>query len=282
MDPAPVLGHADMGMAHGEHGGHAETDEHAGHGAGELSSNDVDHSGHEMDHSDHEMDHSIHVVDQAPVDHTGHSGHGSTSTDHISHREKSEGSDLALAGFGANFGDPQSVQHPKSEFGPHVDMRAEMAASGLADPGVGLREHQRLYDRKVLTYADLRGLHPTRDRRQPTREIELHLTGNMHRYMWSVNGLSHAEAPPIVLKYGERVRFVLINDTMMTHPFHLHGLWSELETGDPDFIPRKHTVLVQPGSRISYLVTADAKGRWAYHCHLLYHMMGMMREVRVV
>jgi FtsP/CotA-like multicopper oxidase with cupredoxin domain len=161
-------------------------------------------------------------------------------------------------------------------------MRTEAATSGLADPGVGLRNHQRLYGRRVLAYADLVSLHPTRDRRQPTREIELHLTGNMHRYMWSVNGLAHADAPPIVLQYGERVRFVLINDTMMTHPFHLHGLWSELETGDPEYIPRKHTVLVQPGSRVSYLVTADARGRWAYHCHLLYHMLGMMREVRVV
>lgn len=290
MDPAPVLGHSDMGMAHGEHGNHTDIGEHAGHGAGKLRSNDIDHSGHEMDHSDHQMDHSDHQMDHSShtMDHSNHAANHSESSDpvshkdHISHKEKSKDSELALAGFGANFGDPQAVRHLKSEFGPHVDMRAEMAASGLADPGVGLREHQRLYDRRVLTYADLRSLHPTRDRRQPTREIELHLTGNMHRYMWSVNGLSHAEAPPIVLNFGERVRFVLINDTMMTHPFHLHGLWSELETGDPDFIPRKHTVLVQPGSRISYLVTADAKGRWAYHCHLLYHMTGMMREVRVV
>ena len=189
---------------------------------------------------------------------------------------------MAPAGFGANFGDPVPVAHVATEFGPHVDMRVEMPASGIADPGVGLRDHAQLHSRKVLTYADLRSLHPTRDKRQPSREIELHLTGNMHRYMWSINGIRHAEAPPIVLQYGERVRFVLVNDTMMTHPFHLHGLWSELETGDPDFIPRKHTVLVQPGAKVSYLVTADAKGRWAYHCHMLYHMAGMMREVRVV
>lgn len=200
----------------------------------------------------------------------------------MTHREKPAGTSLAAAGFGANFGDPQTVAHAAAESGPRVDMRAAVVGSGLADPGVGLRDHQRLAGRRVLTYADLFSAHPTRDRRQPSREIELHLTGNMHRYMWSVNGLAHADAPPIVLQYGERVRFVLINDTMMTHPFHLHGLWSELETGDPDHIPRKHTVLVQPGSRISYLVTADARGRWAYHCHLLYHMPGMMREVRVL
>jgi CopA family copper-resistance protein len=267
MDPAPVLGHGDMGMAHGDH---------YGHGVGEQSGPaQEDHSSHVMDHAGHDM---------APDPQAGHAGHDhhAKPSGHISHQEKPADSAFAPAGFGANFGDPQPVQHLKSEFGPQVDMRVEMAASGLADPGIGLRDHQSLHGRKVLTYADLRGLHPTRDRRQPSREIELHLTGNMHRYMWSVNGLSHAEAPPIVLQHGERVRFVLINDTMMTHPFHLHGLWSELETGDPDFIPRKHTVLVQPGSRISYLVTADTKGRWAYHCHMLYHMMGMMREVRVV
>jgi len=103
----------------------------------------------------------------------------------------------------------------------------------------------------------------------------------MNRYMWSINGIKFADAQPIHLKYGERVRIVLVNDTMMTHPIHLHGMWSELETGDPRYIARKHTIMVQPGSKISYLVTADARGRWAYHCHLLYHMPGMFREVRV-
>lgn len=99
--------------------------------------------------------------------------------------------------------------------------------------------------------------------------------------MWSMNGIKFTDADPLQLKYGERVRLTLVNDTMMTHPMHLHGMWSELETGDPKHIPRKHTVIVQPGSKISYLVTADAIGRWAYHCHLVYHMPGMFREVRV-
>ena len=94
-----------------------------------------------------------------------------------------------------------------------------------------------------------------------------------------MNWINFADAEPLALKYGERVRIVLVNETMMTHPIHLHGVWSELETGEPNYIPRKHTILVQPGSSVSYLVTADAKGKWAYHCHLLYHMPGMMREV---
>jgi CopA family copper-resistance protein len=237
MDPPPVLGHRDMGMA----------------------MPDMDMAG----------------MDMAGMDHSGH------DMEAMAHSEQPK-PQLAKAGFGSNFDPLPAITHAQTEFGPGVDMRSEAPPSGLTDPGIGLRDHQRLYGRRVLTYADIRGLHPTRDKRQPSRELELHLTGNMHRYMWSFNGISFADAEPIELKYGERIRIVLINDSMMTHPIHLHGLWSELETGDPDYIPRKHTILVQPGSRISYLVSADAKGRWAYHCHLLYHMPGMMREVRVV
>ncbi len=161
--------------------------------------------------------------------------------------------------------------------GPHVDMMAMAAQVRLDDPGVGLRNNGR----RVLTYADIRNLTPTIDKRPPGREIELHLTGNMSRYMWSFNGVKFADAKPIALTFGERVRITLVNDTMMNHPIHLHGMWSELETGDPNYLPRKHTVVVQPGAKISYLVTADAMGQWAYHCHLLYHMEGMMRRVVV-
>ncbi len=167
-------------------------------------------------------------------------------------------------------------QHAKTEYGAHVDMRADNPQYRLDDPGVGLRDNGR----EVLTYSQLRNLYPTHDP-EPEREIELHLTGNMHRYMWSINGVKFADAEPLKLKYGERVRITLVNDTMMNHPIHLHGLWSDLETGDDSRLPRKHTVIVQPGAKISYRVTADAKGRWAYHCHLLYHMLGMFREVVV-
>ena len=288
-----------------EHRGHPDPASHAGHvgHTGPSDSNPASHSGavhHEestghRDHSDHaNAAHAAHADHADQANHAAHVGRSGPATgaahDRIGHNHAGIATvqvpvnkvALARAGFGANFDEPRSLTHAPTEIGPHVDGRAEVTPSGLADPGVGLREHQERYGRRVLTYADLRALSATRDLRQPTREIELHLTGNMHRYMWSVNGLRHSEAPPIVLHYGERVRFVLVNDTMMTHPFHLHGLWSELETGDPAFIPRKHTILVQPGSRISYLVTADAMGRWAYHCHMLYHMPGMMREVRVI
>jgi len=172
---------------------------------------------------------------------------------------------------------PSMIRHAKTEFGPHVDMRAMDPQYRLNDPGVGLRNNGR----RVLTYADIRNLYPTKDRRHPSREIELHLTGNMSRYMWSFNGVKYNDSRPIGLRFGERVRFTLINDTMMNHPIHLHGMWSELESGDPNYLPRKHTIVVQPGAKISYLVTADARGQWAYHCHLLYHMKGMFRRVIV-
>jgi FtsP/CotA-like multicopper oxidase with cupredoxin domain len=99
--------------------------------------------------------------------------------------------------------------------------------------------------------------------------------------MWSVNGIKFSDSEPLELEYGERVRITLVNDTMMNHPMHLHGMWSDLESGDGAHLPRKHTVIVQPGSKISYLVTADARGTWAYHCHLLFHMPGMFRTVIV-
>ena len=147
----------------------------------------------------------------------------------------------------------------------------------LEDPGVGLRKNGR----KVLTYADLKNRYSTRRERKPDREIVLHLTGNMERYMWSINGIKYADAKPLQFHYGERLRITFINDTMMNHPMHLHGMWSDLETGDDNHLVRKHTIIVQPGSKISYRVTVDAKGGWAYHCHLLYHMAGMFRKVVV-
>jgi CopA family copper-resistance protein len=158
-----------------------------------------------------------------------------------------------------------------------VDNVAEMPTERLNRAGEGFPA-----GRRVLSYADLRALRPGSDPRPPSREITLHLTGNMERFIWGFDGKKFSEAEPIVLQRGERVRFVLINDSMMEHPIHLHGLWSELDNGHGEYRPYKHTINVKPGEKLSYLVTADEPGRWAYHCHLLYHMeMGMFREVRV-
>ncbi|MBD8493689.1 copper resistance system multicopper oxidase [Pseudomonas syringae] len=172
-----------------------------------------------------------------------------------------------------------TLTHPASEQdNPLVDMQTTTPSARLDDPGIGLRNNGR----RVLTYADLRSIFADPDGRAPSRTIELHLTGHMEKFAWSFNGVKFSDAEPLHLTYGERVRIVLVNDTMMTHPIHLHGLWSDLEDEHGQFQVRKHTLDMPPGARRSYRVTADALGRWAYHCHLLYHMeTGMFREVRV-
>ncbi len=280
LDPAPELSHMDMGMDMSGAG-------HDGHGSSHAAQN-PGHDGHVMPMSNAHDGHAMPMPAAAPMNHGSMNHdkmeHGSPDADihKAMHKSMHQGMSHAAGKTmePAYKGHPLSAGmpvHADSEYGPHVDMRAEAPQYRLDDPGVGLRNNGR----KVLTYADLRSLHPTPDTREPGREIELHLTGNMSRYMWSINGIRYAEAEPIHLTYGERVRITLVNDTMMPHPVHLHGMWSDLETGDATHLPRKHTLVVQPGARLSYLVTADARGEWAFHCHLLYHMMGMFRKVVV-
>ena len=161
---------------------------------------------------------------------------------------------------------------------PTVDMRTAQPRTNLDDPGPGLRDNGR----RVLTYADLHTIGGPIDQREPGRELALRVTGHMQRFIWSFDGRKFSEAPPLHFTYGERLRIALVNDTMMTHPIHLHGMWSEVEDESGAFLVRKHTVALQPGQQIRYAVTADALGRWAFHCHLLYHMeAGMFREVHV-
>lgn len=170
------------------------------------------------------------------------------------------------------------ARHARSEYGASTDMRVDMARTNLDDPGIGLRNNGR----RVLTLADQHTIGGPLDKRGPGREVELHLTGNMERYTWSFDGVEFGKSTPVYFKYGERLRVILHNDTMMTHPMHLHGMWSELESADGSFLARRHTIPVQPAQRISFLVTADALGRWAWHCHLMLHMdAGMFREVIV-
>jgi CopA family copper-resistance protein len=167
---------------------------------------------------------------------------------------------------------------PPALQGPLVDNIAMQPQSRLDDPGVGLRGNGR----RVLTYADLHTLGGPYDQRPPDREIVLHLTGHMQRFIWSFDGQKFSEAEPLRFRYGERIALTLINDSMMLHPIHLHGMWGEVYSADGTFLVRKHTITVQPGQKLTYRVTADALGTWAYHCHLLYHMeAGMFREVVV-
>ncbi|MGY3255344.1 copper resistance system multicopper oxidase [Pseudomonas chlororaphis] len=242
LDPRPLISMADMGMDHGSMAGMG-MDHGSMAGMGAMPG---------MDHSQMQgMDSS----NMTGMDHNGMSG-----MDH-----------------GAMGGAMQS--HPASEDGnPLVDMQTMSPTPKLADPGIGLRDNGR----RVLTYADLRSTFEDPDGREPSRTIELHLTGHMEKFAWSFDGIKFSDAEPLRLTYGERVRITLVNDTMMTHPIHLHGMWSDLEDEQGRFLVRKHTIDMPPGSKRSYRVTADALGRWAYHCHLLFHMeMGMFREVRV-
>jgi len=203
--------------------------------------------------------------------------HGGMAMDQGSH-DMAGMSGMAGMGGMAAAEKPVRVNHAKTEYGPSVDMRVDTPRTNLDDPGLGLRNNGR----RVLTYADLHSLPGIMSKRDAEQEIELHLTGNMERYTWSLDGLEFGKSTPVHFPYGKRIRVVLVNDTMMSHPMHLHGMWAELERPEGGVQLRKHTIVVQPAQRISFLVTADAPGRWAWHCHLLFHMdAGMFREVVV-
>ncbi len=242
LDPRPLLTMADMG-----HGGMR--------GAGRASAM----SG---------------MPSETPTGPGAHDAHGGAPADAPPPPDGHGGHDMS------RMDDRAAMQsHPASERGnPLVDMQTMIPSSRLDDPGIGLRGNGR----RVLTYIDLRSLFSDPDGREPGRTIELHLTGHMERFVWSFDGIKFSDAEPIRLTYGERMRIVLVNDTMMSHPMHLHGMWSDIEDDDGRFYLRKHVVDMPPGTRRSIRVRADALGRWAFHCHLLYHMAaGMFREVRV-
>lgn len=179
--------------------------------------------------------------------------------------------------------DMSDMDHSRMEGMDHSSMT--MPEGGASDPfyakGSGLVP-TAANGGKFLSYADLKAQKPLYEEREPAREIELRLTGNMERYTWSINGVKYEDAEPIRLKYGERVRFKFVNETMMTHPMHLHGMWSILDVGAGQWNPIKHTVSVQPGTTVYMETEVDAPGQWAFHCHLTYHMAaGMFRKVIV-
>ena len=191
---------------------------------------------------------------------------------------------LSMAGGGhpANLASiPGAMPVPSAgeDFGPGNATLPMTTRSRLNEPGTGLENNGR----RVLVYTDLRALKPYPDQREPSREVVLHITGNMDRQIWGFNGKKYSDAPPVVFNYGERVRLTLVNDTMMEHPIHLHGMWFHIQNGHGPLAPRKHTMLVKPAERVSLDITADAPGQWAMHCHLLFHMeLGMFRVVKVL
>ena len=245
MDAFPILTHADMGM-------------------GGTSDNNSEHDMSTMETQKPTMNHSMMGHDMSTME---------TQKPTMNHSMM--GHDMST--MNSNQKKEIPITKLEESTGVQVDAVAMNPQYRLSDPGVGLRDNGR----RVLTYADLKSLTPTTNDKYPDREIILRLTGNMERYMWSINGITYKDAKPLEFKYGERLRITYINDTMMNHPMHLHGMWSDLETGDDNYLPRKHTIVVQPGSKISFRVNVDAKGSWAYHCHLLYHMTDMFRKVIV-
>ena len=244
MDAVPTLAMVDMmgAMAQGSH-----------HGMPDM----------------HGTDHAVHGMDPSAQSarHGAMGARGMPSTHGMRHEDMSHMNRSGMV----------RAHHARTEYhNPGVDMRVDFPRTNLDDPGVGLRDNGR----RVLTYADLHSMDGPLDPREPEREMELHLTGTMERFVWSFDGVRFSDARPVHFKYNERLRIVLCNDTMMNHPIHLHGMFSELENPQGEVTARKHTVNVQPAQRVTYAVTADNPGRWAYHCHLLYHMeAGMFREV---
>jgi len=241
----PVLTMADMGMGHGG-----------------------DQSMPGMPGMDHSGMAGMDPSSMAGMDHSA-TGQGSAST--------SSPAALTAMDHGAmNMRDKSKVSFP---VGVGVDMIAPMPVDRTGHPGIGLDN----VGHRVLTYKDLIALKPYADTRPPTRRIDIHLTGNMERFMWSMDGQKMSEAPePYRFARNERVRMRLINDTMMTHPMHIHGHFWQIVNGQGGRQPSKHTVRVLPGSYIDLDMTADAPGDWAFHCHLLYHMhAGMMRVVKI-
>lgn len=259
----PILGMVDMGMDHGSMDHGAMDHAAMGHGAPPAkadSSAAVDHAA---------MGHGTPPAKAAAAA-DPHAGHAMPTA------APAAASASALRAAGSI--EPETPHAPRNH-GPENAMVPMSTKSRLAEPGTGLGNDGR----RVLCYTDLKAPAPWPEFREPEREIELHLTGNMERFTWGLNGVPYSEAEPITLRQGERIRLTMVNDTMMNHPMHLHGLWMELENGHGNRSPRIHTINVKPAERVSLLVTADAVGRWAFHCHVLYHMeVGMFREFRVL
>ncbi|WP_417496271.1 copper resistance system multicopper oxidase [Maricaulis sp.] len=297
----PLLSMRDMGMDHSAMGG-----DHAAMGhdmpAGAAPAAPVDHStmdhaamGHVMPAPAAPMDHAAmgHGTPAPAMDHAA-MGHGTPAPapapamDHaaMGHSMPAQPAPMDHAAMGhampappapmPGMEPPLTHDHPT---GPGVAMMPAMVFDRLGERGIGLTDEPH----RVLVYTQLKSLEPNPDRRPPGREVEVHLTSNMERYMWSFDGAAFSPVvEPIVFQHNERLRLTLVNDTMMPHPIHLHGMFFDVVNGEDAHKPRKHTIIVKPAERLSVDVTADALGEWAFHCHLLFHMhAGMMQVVSV-
>ena len=264
MREAPLLTMADMGMAHEgmDHGSMAGMD----HGQMKGMQDSKKQAGKQDA--------------MASMDHSKMSGGQHGAMKGMKHSEEPAGTQ----------GVKKAMDHSKMSGGDHGSMKGmDHSMMGMggekADPfyaaGSGLAP-EAAEGGRFLSYADLKAQSPLYEHREATREIELRLTGNMERYFWSINDVKFEDAEPIRLKYGERVRFKFVNETMMTHPMHLHGMWSILDNGSGKWNPVKHVISVNPGTTVYMETEVDAPGEWAFHCHLAYHASsGMFRKVIV-
>ena len=260
---APLLTMADMGMNHGDmgHGDMGQSDTGSGEtGKGDMAG--MDHGAAPSAMGNAAMDHGS-AGSMPGMDHSGMTGMDHSNMPAIDHSKMAGMDHSNMAG----------MDHSAMAMGNRADP-FYAAGSGLTPKAAN--------GGKFLSYADLKAQKPLYADRPATREIELRLTGNMERYSWSINGVKYEDAEPIRLKYGERVRFKFVNETMMSHPMHLHGMWSILDTGQGKWNPVKHTININPGTTVYSETEVDEPGQWAFHCHLSYHMAtGMFRKVVV-
>ncbi|MEI1675392.1 copper resistance system multicopper oxidase [Acinetobacter baumannii] len=268
--PRALLTMDDMGMSHGggsnEHAGHQMNMQHDMSAMPEMkketSQANHDHTMMKMDHDmknmssgehDHSMMHMKH--DMSAMSEMKHDMQGMSSSEH----------DHAMMNMNHEM-PAQSENKPKKD-----------------EPVYGWANASTPAGMKALQYSDLQSLNPQPDTRAPERELVIRLGGNMERYIWTINGKKFSDTTPLQVKYGERIRLKFVNDSMMAHPMHLHGMFMQLENGQQaENLPNKHTIIVPPGKTVTALLTADALGEWAIHCHLLYHMSaGMMNKLIV-
>jgi len=269
--PRALLTMDDMGMSHGDgacdkHAGHQMNMQHdmstmpemkkeAGHAHHDQTMMNMDHDMKNMSSSQH--DHSMMQMkhDMSAMPEMTHDMPAMSSSEH----------DHAMTNMNHEM-PTQSENKPKKD-----------------EPVYGWANASTPAGMKALQYSDLQSLSPQPDTRAPERELVIRLGGNMERYIWTINGKKFSEAAPLQVKYGERIRLKFVNDSMMAHPMHLHGMFMQLENGQQaENLPNKHTIIVPPGKTVTALLTADALGEWAIHCHLLYHMsVGMMNKLIV-
>ena len=294
--PRSLLTMDDMGMNHGDGGGdeHASHKMNMGHDMSAMPEMKKEPSDTNHDHAMMNMDNDMKNMSSGEQDHsmmqTKHNMSAMPEMKHDKQAMPSSEQGHSMMGMKHDMSAmPEMKAMPSSEQNHSMmQMNHEMpaqseSANKKGEPVYGWANASTPVGMKALQYSDLQSLTPQPDTRAPDRELVIRLGGNMERYIWTINGKKFSEAAPLRVKYGERIRLKFVNDSMMAHPMHLHGMFMQLENGQQaENLPNKHTVIVPPGKTVTVLLTADALGEWAIHCHLLYHMSaGMMNKLIV-